>query len=49
MFICFLLLQNKLQQTLMPYNKTYSLHSSESWKPIWAALVSLLSISQSWN
>lgn len=30
MFICFLLLQNKLQQALMTCNKTYFLHSPES-------------------
>lgn len=30
MFICFLLLKNKLQQALMAYNKTYLLHSPES-------------------
>lgn len=30
MFICFLLLQNKLQQTLMTSNKTYLLLSTES-------------------
>lgn len=30
MFICFLLLQNKLQQALMTSNKTYFLQSPES-------------------
>lgn len=30
MFICFLLLQNKLQQALMTSNKTYLLLSTES-------------------